>query len=147
MSIKTVLLFCSLSIILLGCSAGYHLRRAKFHERMAYAKGAEIQNDTIYKEIPVSFPEVWIDTVYQDVNFADTLSIEKQQIKTVVKVNTVKKLVYVKTVCPPKYIKIRERTVVTKTYTIPPVKHSCVIKWWLLIALFVGAFIKWLLWK
>jgi UDP-3-O-[3-hydroxymyristoyl] glucosamine N-acyltransferase len=67
-------------LIISGCSANHHLRRAKYHEKLAIAKGAVIKHDTVFIEKAVIVPEVTTDTIFKSLA-GDTVRIEKDRLK------------------------------------------------------------------
>lgn len=116
--------------ILSGCGPSYHLKRMKYHERMAYAKGAEIKLDTVYKYIPIITPERQIDTVHHYVNLTDTITVTKDRVVTKIKVNTEEKTVYVNTNCPSDTIYKEVPITITKN-----IEAKNGLPWWVYFAL------------
>jgi|SRR6478609_3525048 len=67
-------------LLLSGCSANWHLKQAKRHERAAMIKGAEIKVDTIIKEIPVFIDRIALDTLLIS-GISDTVVIQKDRLR------------------------------------------------------------------
>lgn len=115
-----------ISISLFSCSPNWHLKRA-------IRKGAMVTSDTVYKTVEVIRPEIKIDTLFQRVNFNDTIFFTKEKVVTKVKINTEEKTVYIETECPPDTVRIEV-----------PVAVNTVIKakrniWpWLIVAFVLG---------
>lgn len=117
-----------LSFFLIGCSANFHLRQAEIHLRKAALLGAKIERDTVYVEREVLVPSIHFDTVVREVNFLDTVVVTKNNIITKIKINTVEKEVYIKTVCPPDTVRIEVPVTVKEKI------ESGWPWWWLLVA-------------
>lgn len=47
-----------LVIVMTSCSANWHLKKSKYHELKAIAKGAQVNVDTVYEERRFKFPAV-----------------------------------------------------------------------------------------
>lgn len=140
--------FLTLLLLLTSCSEAFranrHLKRAQFHQRMAYALGADVENktDTVYKEIIT--PVHHFDTLTQVNNFTDTIYTVKDRIITKIKIDVQKKTVYEKVQCPNDTIKVP--IYITKTVKMETHSGQVIKWWWLLIALCVGFVVK-ALWK
>lgn len=102
-------------LILASCSSASKLRRAEKLIKQAEELGARWHIDTIYRTKEVVVPETHFDTVLKQVNFRDTITVEKERVVTRVKVNTVTKEIFIETKCPPDTIKIKIPVTVTKT--------------------------------
>lgn len=124
-------------ILLSSCGVNYNLRRMAYHKRMAIAKGAYLQSDTVFTDrvyitpgdsttVFLPGPRVTIlrdTTIYQD------------RIKIRVRRDTVREIIQVE--CPPDTVVIRVPVSVTETLC-PPVDNKW--KWisgGLLLMLFV----------
>lgn len=119
-----------------GCSANWHLKRSKRHEKIALQKGAEIKTDTVYATVGLPTPEIRVDTVFRDVKFLDTLILTKENVVTRVKVNPVLRTVYVNTMVKPDTIKVRVPVTVEKVIYAPDKG----LKWWHFVLIgFFGA--------
>lgn len=102
-------------LILASCSSASKLRRAEKLIKQAEELGARWHIDTIYRTKEVVVPETHFDTVLKQVNFRDTITVEKERVVTRVKVNTITKEIFIETKCPPDTIKIKIPVTVTKT--------------------------------
>lgn len=96
-----------IAMILSGCGVNYHLRKAKGHLKKAEQKGAVVDRDTVFKTITVHTPKIEFDTVLRQVNFRDTITVEKDKVITRLKIDTITKEIYVYTECPPDTITVR----------------------------------------
>jgi hypothetical protein len=76
MNYPTLILFI---ILMTGCSARWHLKRAQHHINKAEQKGASIDSDTVYIEKEVFVPEIKTDTVFES-QPGDTVTIEKEKL-------------------------------------------------------------------
>jgi hypothetical protein len=103
-----------------SCGPAYHLKRSKYHELKAIAKGAKVENqtDTIVKDSLIYLPATEADTLARNVNFQDTVYLDSKDVRTVVKVDVVKRTVYIHSVCKPKTITVRQKFYITKSRTI-----------------------------
>lgn len=102
-------------MIMASCSPAAKLRRAEKLIAKAEEMGAKWHVDTVYVTKHVIVPETHFDTVLTEVNFRDTITVEKDKVVTRVKVNTVSKEIFIETKCPPDTIKIKVPVTVTKT--------------------------------
>lgn len=103
------LLILVLLIIMIGmqsCGVNYHLRKSDRHMKKAILKGAIVKADTVYKTITVYTPKIEFDTVLRQVNFRDTITVEKDKVITRLKIDTITKEIYVSTECPPDTIRV-----------------------------------------
>lgn len=125
-------LFLALCCILAGCGPSYHLKRAKYHQARAIAKGAVVTVDTVYKEIKVLVPSVKVDTVFHDVH--DTVTIEKERIR-IRYVKLPGDSVYIEGECKADTVKVEVPCPQNVTISAP----EPVIKWWwLIVAVLLG---------
>lgn len=118
-----------LLLILAGCGANYHLRRAEKHIRKAEQLGAKWHSDTIYYRVPVITPEIAHDTTFL-YKPSDTVVIKKDRLT--VKYVAVRDSVYIEGKCESDTVEVEVPVTVTKTIEAKP------FPWiWLLVA-FVG---------
>jgi hypothetical protein len=101
---KPLYLIAALALVIVSCSPQAKLRKAKRLIAQAEASGLEWKSDTVFQEIKVMVPETHFDTVLRQVNFRDTLVVQKYKVVTRVKINTVTKEVFVDTKCPEKIV-------------------------------------------
>lgn len=134
---KNTLALLAFILLLSGCSANWHLKRAQKHEKIALQKGAEIKTDTVYATVGLPTPEIRVDTVFRDVKFLDTLILTKENVVTRVKVNPVLRTVYVTTTVKPDTIKVRVPVTVEKVIYAPDKG----LKWWQFILIGAGGMI------
>jgi|SRR5690606_5678106 len=135
--IKQYLPYILAVIMLGGCKADYHLKRARHHIQKAELKGATWTRDTIYKQIEVIRPEIRTDTIVKT-KVGDTVRIEKDRLK-VVYVRLPGDSVYIEGECAPDTVRIEVPVTVTNEIKAPPAK----VKWWqwLLIGIGVGVLV------
>lgn len=69
-----------LLLLLTSCGANYHLKKSKYHELKAISKGAKIQVDTVFKEIPVFIDSVRVDSIFSS-KVGDTVYLEKERLR------------------------------------------------------------------
>jgi hypothetical protein len=62
-----------LILLLSSCSAGYHLKRAKRHLLIAESKGANIKQDTVFKDIKLSVPGIKVQFEPKIITMKDTV--------------------------------------------------------------------------
>lgn len=97
-----------LCILLSSCGASYNLRRAERHIAKAVAKGAEIKDDTVYKEITVIVPSSRAEQVITAPNWADTVVVTKDSITVKILripgTTTTPETVYIQAECPEKTV-------------------------------------------
>lgn len=107
-------------ILLSSCGVNYNLRRMAYHKRMAIAKGAYLQADTIYTDrveiIPGDSTVVTLPGSHT-VTIKDTV-IYQDRIKIRVRRDTIRETIQVE--CPPDTIRIRVPVAVTETLCPPP---------------------------
>ena len=96
-----------LLVVLSGCSANWHLKKA-------IQKGAMVQVDTVYKTIEVKIPEIKYDTIVSVLSWNDTITIVKDSLITKIKVNLQEKTVYVKNNLKPMTKIVRVPVTVTR---------------------------------
>lgn len=106
-----------LIVILSSCSSNYHLRRAKYHEKLAVAKGAEIDLDTLWRTIEIPVPEVKTDTVFESEE-GDTVVIQKDRL-SIKYVNLPGEKVYIEGKCEADTIRENIYYRITKTIKAP----------------------------
>lgn len=111
---KRILTYAGILIVLSSCGAGWHLKRARFHELKAESLGANVNQDTVFITKEVIVPQIEIDTVLSEVNFRDTIVVTKDNVVTKIKINDILRTVYVNTICPPDTLKIEVPFTVTK---------------------------------
>lgn len=121
---RITLLLISLSIF--SCSPNWHLKRA-------ISKGAMVTSDTVYQTVEVIRPEIRIDTLFQQVNFNDTIFFTKEKVVTKVKINTEEKTVYIETECPADTVRIEVPVAVNTV-----IKSKRTIWPWLIVAFVLG---------
>lgn len=69
-----------LLVLLTSCGPNYHLKRSKYHELKAISKGAKLEVDTVFKEIPVFIDSVRVDSIFT-AGVGDTVYLEKDRLK------------------------------------------------------------------
>lgn len=121
------------ALLLSGCKAGYHLKRAKHHIRKAEEKGATWSRDTIYKQIEVIRPEIRTDTILQT-KVGDTVRIIKERLKLVY-VRLPGDSVYIEGECESDTVRVEVPVTVTNTIKAPPDK----VRWWMWLLIGIGA--------
>lgn len=119
--VYTILVF----IILTSCGPSYYLNRAERNLKKAEMLGAKVSPDTVYVNRSVIVPEYRVDTIFELVEFTDTLRLETTKVLTKVKVNYQDKTVYVKSICKADTIIKRVPVTVTKT-----IEAKAGIPWW-----------------
>jgi hypothetical protein len=74
-------------ILLSGCGANYHLRKAERHLATAVAKGAQVKVDTVFKEIQIE--KVRVDTVVHNITLEkllrDTITVTQKDVQVKIK--------------------------------------------------------------
>lgn len=138
-----------LALILAGCGPASKLRRAKKLIAQAEASGLEWKSDTVFQVVEVVVPKIEFDTVLRQVNFIDTLVVEKNKVVTRVKVNTITKEVYIKTTCPEQKKKVVVTHTVTKTIKVGDgwLKDLAQTGTAFIAALIIGAILSKMFWK
>lgn len=101
-----------------------HLRKAKKHERLAFAYGAVIYPDTVYKSVEVSIPSIEVDTVVNVVNWHDTITVVKDRVTTRVVVTPNDRTVYIASKCDSVIITKEVPVTVTKRIEVPVTKEK-----------------------
>jgi hypothetical protein len=136
LSIAMILLIVVLILITLSsCGPAHHLRKSEKHLKKAVAKGAVVKPDTVFKTIEVITPKIKFDTVLRQVNFRDTITVEKDKVITRIKYDTVSQTIFVQTECPPDTVYVKTAAVIKNEITCPPKDN----KWkWIAIALGVA---------
>ena len=121
-------------ILLTGCSANWHLKRAISKDPTILTQGVVIERVT--DTIEVITPELRVDTLHRFSTDTVTTYVDRVRIRT--KVDTINRTVYVDVVCPGDTIYVPYEY--EKTIIQPRVKHGF-DWWWLLVALIVGGFL------
>ena len=121
-------------ILLTGCSANWHLKRAISKDPTILTQGVVIERVT--DTIEVITPELRVDTLHRFSTDTVTTYVDRVRIRT--KVDTINRTVYVDVVCPGDTIYVPYEY--EKTIIQPRVKHG-LDWWWLLVALIVGGFL------
>jgi hypothetical protein len=124
----------ALLILLTGCSANWHLKRAIQKNPAILTDGVVVERVT--DTIEVITPELRVDTLHRFSRDTVTTYVDRVKIRT--KVDTIARTVYVDVVCPGDTIYVPYEY--DKTVIQPRVKHG-LDWWWLLIALIVGGFL------
>jgi hypothetical protein len=106
-----ILLYCS------SCSSNWHLKRSKYHERMAVAKGAISSPDTIFILRKVYIPSVKVDSIFVSPE-SDTVFISKERLK-IKYVNLPGDSVFIEGECTADTVKITVPVTITKEITAP----------------------------
>jgi hypothetical protein len=125
-----ILVWCVMS-----CSANYNLKRMKYHERMAIAKGAVIIHDTVFVEKVVTVPEVKTDTVFESIE-GDTVFISKDRLK-IKYINLPGDSVFIQGKCESDTVIIKVPVTITKEITAPKGFKDYLP--WILVVLTIGA--------
>jgi hypothetical protein len=123
------------SLILSGCGASWHLKRAEHHQKKAIAHGAVITLDTVFIDKAVFIEEVKRDSIFFSLP-GDTIRIEKDRLR-VTYVRLPGDSVYIEGKCLPDTVKVSVPVTITNTIQ----AESKIKWWWLLIASAVGAVI------
>ena len=104
-------------VLLSGCSAGYHLRRAEHHLKKAELKGATIKVDTVYLEKKIVVQEVKTDTVFHTKE-GDTIYVSRDRLK-IKYVKLPGDSVFIEGKCEADTVEIKVPFTVTKEITAP----------------------------
>lgn len=130
--ILTFVFIISMLLLLLSCGANYHLRKAERQINKAIIKGAVINRDTIFKEVPIITDRFVHDTIVERLIQTDTLTIDHIRYKVRLKYDTLTRTEFVQVECKPDTI-IREVPVqVTRTIYAPDKSGRY---WWLFFIL------------
>lgn len=117
---KYILIALIIATTLASCGVDYNLRRMAYHKRMAIAKGASIQADTIYADrveiIPGDSTTITIPGPERRI-IHDTI-IYQDRIKIRIRRDTITERIQVE--CPPDTIRIRVPVAVTEQLCPPP---------------------------
>ena len=105
----------ALWITISSCGPAKKLRRANRLIDQAVTAGATVKTDTVFVTRTVTVPETHFDTVLSVQNFTDTITVEKDNVVTRVKINTVTKEVFVSTKCPERIKEVKVPVQVFKT--------------------------------
>lgn len=114
------LIYIALAVFFSNCGANYHLKRAYKHIKAAEQKGAKFGTDTVYKNIEVVRPAIRTDTIVKYLTLVDSIRVNtgrpgKPGVKVVLKIDTVRKTVYVRAECPPDTLRVRVPVATTTT--------------------------------
>lgn len=107
-------------LLLSSCSAGWHLKRAKLHLMKAEALGANVKQDTVFKEILLKVPPVKVAFIPKPLVVNDTMYFERDNVITKVLVKNIPgktNTVYVKTDCPETRIESKIPVAVNQNIT------------------------------
>src|SRR5688500_10348714 len=104
---KYITTYLLIALILSSCGVNYHLRKAQRHIKKAELKGAIINRDTVFKTLTVYTPKIEFDTVLRQVNFRDTITVEKDKVITRLKIDTIQRTVWLSTDRPPDTVIVR----------------------------------------
>lgn len=91
-------------LLMASCSPESKLRRASRLIKKAEMSGVEWKSDTVFQTIVLTTPETHFDTVLKEVNFRDTIVVERDKVVTRVKINTIERQVFIETKCPEKIV-------------------------------------------
>jgi len=132
-------------LLLSSCGPTFYLKKAERAIKKAEQLGTKVKTDTVWQEKIVYVPEYKTDTLFKQVDFRDTITLETTKVLTRVKVNTVTKEVYIESKCKADTVKIEVPFTVTKEIK---AGHST---WDLIIlaifVLIVGAVLSRIFWK
>jgi hypothetical protein len=109
-----------LLLILSSCGAGFHVKRAQVHTLKAIAKGADVKQDTVFKEIVLKVPGVKVEFIPKPLVVNDTLYFERDRVITKVLVKNIPgktNTVYVTTDCPDARIESKVPVTVNQKIT------------------------------
>ncbi len=112
MNSKQSSIFILVAVILSGCSANWHLKRAARHELIAISKGAQPKVDTFYKVVKYRVKEISKDTLFLT-RPGDTVRISRDKLK-IVYVDLPGDSVYVAGKCEADTIRVTVPVTVTK---------------------------------
>ena len=137
--------FIILALIISSCGPTFYLKRAERDLKRAEQLGAKIKTDTVWIDKIVYVHEYKTDTLFKQVDFRDTVTLETTKVLTKVKVNTVTKEVYIKSVCKSDTVKIKVPVTIIKKIK---AGHS---NWDMgilaIVVLLVGAVLSRIFWK
>src|SRR6478609_8608338 len=93
---------------LLGCSSPSSLlKKAERLTQRAIEKGAQVSADTVYVDKVVITEKHVLDSNVWFRNLTDTITVEKEKVVTKVRINTIKRTVYIHTECKPDTLIVR----------------------------------------
>jgi hypothetical protein len=131
-----------LLVCCLGCTSKYHLKKMKYHELQAIAKGAVINYDTIRQIKEFKFPGVSVkfepklvrpeDKYEPIIVYRDSVRTEIKWKKGINGVDTVE----VATDCPDQVAKAETDVLIKKEYRPAATNHW---PWWVLLGFILGA--------
>lgn len=124
----------TLALLLISCGPSYHLKRMKYHERMAMAKGADIEADTVYKDRFIKVPEIKLDTMVKTIP-GDTVYLTKDRLK-IKYVNLPGDSVFIQGECKDSVITIKEPVYIKKTIT-----AKSGLPWWVYLVFGISALV------
>lgn len=125
------------AIVLTGCSANWHLKRALVKNPALLTDGVVVE--TVTDTIEVVVPELRVDTLHEWSVDTVTTYVDRVRIRT--KVDTVQRTVYVDVVCPSDTVYVEHTT--ERTVIQPTVRKG--VDWrWLLLVVALGV-LGWML--
>lgn len=123
-----------LAILLFSCGPAYHLKRAKYHERMAIAKGADIKADTVFKDRVIEIPKTKLDTMVVTTP-GDTVYLTKERLR-IKYVNLPGDSVFIEGECKDSVITIKQPVYINKTIT-----AKSGLPWWVYLVFGISALV------
>ena len=119
------------AVLLTGCSANWHLKRALVKNPALLTEGVVVE--TVTDTIEVVVPELRVDTLHAWSVDTVTSYIDRVRIRT--KVDTVQRTVYVDVVCPADTVYVEHTT--ERTVIQPTVRNG--VDWrWILVVVALG---------
>lgn len=115
----TTIALAGLCMFFASCSPTTKLKRAKRLIALAEAQGAVWKTDTLWQTKTVIVPETHFDTVLRQVNFRDTIIVQKDKVVTKLKIDTVRKEIFVSTDCPPDTVVVKVPVEVNRELSAP----------------------------
>lgn len=106
-----------IALLVSACGPSHYLKKAERALKKAEQLGADVSSDTVYITREVITPKIEFDTVLKQVDFRDTITVEKEKVITRVKVNTVTKEIFVSTECPADTVRIEVPVSVSREIT------------------------------
>lgn len=139
-----------LILFLSSCNAGYHLKRAKKHLLIAESKGANIKQDTVFKDIKLSVPGIKVQFEPKIITMKDTVYWETivpgaekpAKLKIIYRKDTTGNITAQPSLeIPDKKVEVKAPVVINQKIT-----AKAGIGWhWLLIC-YIAGIITWMLW-
>lgn len=96
-----------LALLVSACGPSHYLKKAERALKKAEQLGADVSSDTVYVTREIITPKIEFDTVFRQVDFRDTITVEKEKVVTRVKINTITKEIFVSTECPSDTVRIQ----------------------------------------